>query len=197
MHRRDRCRRRSYAERSAHERDTYTNSEVPRARSSYNPGVIPGPVAIRSAQREDLPAILALYSEGTLNSAQQSEYLTGSDAYAQAFDAIAADPNNHVYVAERDGRVVGTFQLTFIRQLSYGGGLVAQVESVFVGSAQRSGGVGAAMMQFARAEAERRGAFRIQLTSNVARERAHRFYERLGYQASHKGMKLYLGAGTK
>jgi hypothetical protein len=53
------------------------------------------------------------------------------------------------------------------------------------------------MMHFARAEAERRGALRVQLTSNVQRERAHRFYERLGYRATHKGMKLYLGAGTK
>ncbi|HTV23582.1 MAG TPA: GNAT family N-acetyltransferase [Polyangiaceae bacterium] len=154
-------------------------------------------MAIRSAQREDLPAILRLYADGTLTPAQQHDYLSPSDAYAAAFDAIAADPNNHVYVAECDGRVLGTFQLTFIRQLSYGGGLVAQVESVFVDAEQRSAGVGASMMQFARSEAERRGAFRIQLTSNVKRERAHRFYERLGYQATHKGMKLYLGAGTK
>lgn len=163
----------------------------------YNQRVIPGAVAIRSAQRDDLPAILRLYSEGTLNPAQEKQYRAGSEAYAAAFDAIAAEPNNHVYVAERGGRVVGTFQLTFIRQLSYGGGLVAQLESVFVDAAERSSGVGREMMQFARAEAERRGAFRIQLTSNVERERAHRFYERLGYRATHKGMKLYLGAGSK
>ena len=159
--------------------------------------MIPGPVTVRSARGDDLSAVLRLYADGTLNAAQQQAYLSHSEAYAEALAAIDADPNNHVYVAERDGEVVGTFQLTFIRQLSYGGGLVAQVESVFVDPEQRSSGVGAAMMQFARAEAERRGAFRIQLTSNVQRERAHRFYERLGYQATHKGMKLYLGAGTK
>ena len=95
-------------------------------------------------------------------------------------------------IAELEGMVVGTFQLTFIRQLSYGGCLVAQVESVFVSSSARSRGVGGLMMEFARGEAERRGALRIQLTSNVAREQAHRFYERLGYRATHKGMKLYL-----
>lgn len=170
---------------------------VARAGFGYNLRVIPGPVAIRSARGDDLPAILRLYADGSLSAEQKQRYLSPSDAYAMALDAIATDPNNHVYVAESDGRVVGTFQLTFIRQLSYGGGLVAQVESVFVDAEQRSSGVGASMMQFARDEAERRGAFRIQLTSNVERERAHRFYERLGYQASHKGMKLYLGAGTK
>lgn len=109
-----------------------------------------------------------------------------------ALAAIDGDPNNQVYVAEREGKVVGTFQLTFIRQLSYGGCLVAQVESVHVHSSQRSHGIGRLMMEFAIVEARRRGALRIQLTSNVRRTRAHEFYERLGFRASHKGMKLYL-----
>ena len=144
-----------------------------------------------------MPAILRLCAAGTLDPAQKQPPHTPSAAHHAAFDAIEADPNNQVYVADVDGMVVGTFQLTFIRQLTYGGCLVAQVESVFVDPERRSSGVGAAMMQFARAEAERRGALRLQLTSNLQRERAHRFYERLGYQATHKGMKLYLGAGTK
>jgi GNAT superfamily N-acetyltransferase len=181
----------------ARERGLPNELRVQRRGLGYNHGVIPGPVAIRSAQRDDLPAILRLHAGDELNQAQKRPFLTLSDAHYAALDAIAADPNNHVYVADVDGRVVGTFQLTFIRQLSYGGCLVAQVESVFVDPDQRSSGVGSAMMTFARAEAERRGAFRLQLTSNVKRERAHRFYERLGYQASHKGMKLNLGAGTK
>lgn len=115
-----------------------------------------------------------------------------TDPHIAALEAITVDPNNHVYVAQAGERVVGTFQLTFIRQLSYGGCLVAQVESVFVDGSARSLGVGTAMMEFARMEAERRGALRLQLTSNVHREGAHRFYERLGYRATHKGMKLYL-----
>jgi GNAT superfamily N-acetyltransferase len=167
--------------------------------------VIPGPVAIRSAQRDDLPEILRICASGALDPAHKqpssahssSAHSAVSPAHHAAFDAIQADANNHVYVADAGGKVVGTFQLTFIPQLTYGGCLVAQVESVFVDPECRSGGVGAAMMQFARAEAERRGALRLQLTSNLARERAHRFYERLGYRATHKGMKLYLRAGTK
>jgi GNAT superfamily N-acetyltransferase len=132
-----------------------------------------------------------LFSDDELRQ-RNPAHVTLTDAQRAAFEEIAADPNNHVYVATLDEHVVGTFQLTFIRQLSYGGCLVAQVESVHVDSSVRSRGVGAVMMHFARAEAERRGAFRLQLTSNVKRERAHRFYERLGYQATHKGMKLHL-----
>lgn len=163
----------------------------------YNRGVIPGPVAIRSAQRGDLPAILRLFAGDDVNAARKQPYLELSDSHYAAFEAIEADPNNHVFVADAGGEVVGTFQLTFIRQLSYGGCLVAQIESVFVDLQHRSSGVGTLMMTFARAEAERRGAFRLQLTSNVQRPRAHRFYERLGFQPSHKGMKLQLQAGAK
>jgi GNAT superfamily N-acetyltransferase len=182
---------------SARERAETTELRVQRSGLGYNRRVISGPVVIRSAQRDDLPTILRLCAAGTLDPAQKQAPLVPSSAHHDAFDAIDADPNNHVYVAAIDGRVVGTFQLTFIPQLTYGGCLVAQVESVFVDPECRSNGVGATMMQFARAEAERRGALRLQLTSNVQRERAHRFYERLGYQATHKGMKLYLGARTK
>jgi GNAT superfamily N-acetyltransferase len=149
------------------------------------------PVAIRPAKKGDLPDIVRLFADDDL-STKHPAHVTLTDAHYTAFDVIESEPNNHVYVAELDGKVVGTFQLTFIRQLSYGGCLVAQVESVHVDSSVRARGVGAKMMEFARAEAERRGALRLQLTSNVKRERAHRFYERLGYRATHKGMKLQL-----
>lgn len=155
-------------------------------------GVSIPPVAIRPAKRGDLSAIVRLFADDELHVAQSSGPVTLSDGHQAAFDAIERDPNNQVYVAERAGEVVGTFQLTFIRQLSFGGCLVAQVESVYVAASARSHGVGATMMGFARGEAERRGALRLQLTTNLQRERAHRFYERLGFQATHQGMKLYL-----
>jgi GNAT superfamily N-acetyltransferase len=151
--------------------------------------------AIRPATEGDLQAILRLYAEDETHRAAalaMAAPTAPTETHLDALRAIQADPNNALYVAELQGAVVGTFQLTFIRQLSYGGCLVAQVESVFVGSGARSRGIGGLMMQHARGEAERRGALRIQLTSNVAREQAHRFYERLGYRATHKGMKLYL-----
>jgi GNAT superfamily N-acetyltransferase len=177
---------------------------------------------IRRARQGDLAAIVALFADDEASSPpaagppegdagpggahprvppaaappttvpSASEHGTLGDGQREAFAAIDGDPNNQVYVAEREGKIVGTFQLTFIRQLSYGGCLVAQVESVHVHSSQRSHGIGRMMMDYAIAEARRRGALRIQLTSNVRRTRAHEFYERLGFRASHKGMKLYL-----
>ena len=95
-------------------------------------------------------------------------------------------------VAESAGVVVGVFQLTIIQLVAHRGGRVAQVETVFVDPALRGKGVGDAMMRWAIAEAKRRGCFRLQLTSNKTRTRAHAFYERLGFVASHEGMKLAL-----
>jgi GNAT superfamily N-acetyltransferase len=150
----------------------------------------PPQILVRPAEDADLAAIVALYADDELHAGVQPAELT--PAHVAAFAAIARQPDNHVYVAELTQHVVGTFQLTFIHQLSYGGCLVAQVESVHVSSSLRSRGVGARMMEWAIAEARRRGCLRVQLTSNVQRPRAHAFYERLGFTASHKGMKLYL-----
>jgi GNAT superfamily N-acetyltransferase len=151
---------------------------------------------VRLARKADLPAIVGLFADDLFADDEAAgappvHSALGAGQQA-AFEAIEGDPDNAVYVAELEGAVLGTFQLTFIRQLSYGGCLVAQVESVHVHSSARSRGIGAAMMAFAIEEARRRGALRIQLTSNVRRTRAHEFYERLGFVASHKGMKLYL-----
>jgi len=149
---------------------------------------------IRRAGREDLEAIVALYADDEASARPGDVGSVADEGYARALEALATDPDNGVYVAELDGDVIGTFQLTFIRQLSYRGCLVAQVESVHVHSRARAQGVGTAMLEWAIGEARRRGCLRIQLTSNVRRERAHRFYERLGFSATHRGMKLYLSS---
>lgn len=147
---------------------------------------------IRRALRDDLEQIVAIYCDDDLHSQPESPGLPLDRAYLDAFEAIERDPNNGVYVAERDGLVVGTFHLTFIRQVSNRGRLIAQVESVVVAKSARSRGVGTAMMNWAIDEARRRGCLRLQLTTNVARVDAHRFYERLGFAPTHRGMKLYL-----
>lgn len=156
------------------------------------PPARPG-VNLRRARKDDLSAIVGLFADDD-DAHSPSAYSAHGVGQLAAFDEIEGDPNNAVYVAELGGVVLGTFQLTFIRQLSYGGCLVAQVESVHVHSSARGQGIGALMMTFAIEEARRRGALRIQLTSNVRRTRAHEFYERLGFRASHEGMKLYLSA---
>lgn len=149
-------------------------------------------VSIRPARLADLPAIVQLFADDEHPGGSSPAYAAASPGHAAALAEIERDPNNRVYVAERAGSIAGTFQLTFIRQLSYGGCLVAQIESVHVSSRARSQGIGASMMRFAIAEAERRGALRVQLTSNLQRVRAHQFYERLGFRPTHLGMKRYL-----
>ena len=144
---------------------------------------------IRPARREDLAAVVALLQEDRLHPDPIDPMPAG---YVAAFEELLADPDNTVVVAEREGLVVGTFQLTFIRQLMRRGCLVAQVEAVHVGIPHRSHGIGEAMMRWAIDQARRRGCLRVQLTSNKVRDRAHRFYERLGFERSHEGFKLYL-----
>lgn len=148
---------------------------------------------IRRAVGSDLRPVTRLFAipeEGNKEDENASDPL--DPGYASALAAIAQDPNNMLLVAELENRVVGVFQLTIIQHVAYRGGRVAQVENVLVDPSVRGRGVGEAMMRWAIDEARRRGCFRVQLTSNKRRARAHRFYERLGFVASHEGMKLRL-----
>ncbi|MDO9379211.1 MAG: GNAT family N-acetyltransferase [Nocardioidaceae bacterium] len=145
---------------------------------------------IRDARAGDLPGILALLAEDAIRDFTEPEAIsTGQRA---AMDEIAADPHQAILVDDRDGRIVATCQLTLLRVLIYDGGLVGQLESVRTASDLRGRGIGTALVEHAIAQARRRGCARVQLTSNVQRVDARRFYERLGFVASHTGMKLEL-----
>ncbi len=156
---------------------------------------------IRAATRADLPAIVRLFASQDGNERDQGQDREALDAldpaYAAALDAIAGDPDNLLMVAELGGDVVGVFQLTMTQLVAHRGGRVAEVEAVFVDPAVRGRGVGGAMMRWAIDEARRRGCFRLQLTSNKKRTRAHAFYERLGFVATHEGMKLALSPAPR
>ncbi|MGK9231850.1 GNAT family N-acetyltransferase [Inquilinus limosus] len=146
-------------------------------------------VTMRAAAAADLPAILRLLADDPLGKNRE----TAVEApYQTAFAAIAADPNQEMVVAEMDGRVVGCFQLSFIPGLSRRGAWRAQIESVRIESALRGQGAGRAMMEWAIARARARGCALVQLTTDKRRPDAHRFYARLGFVASHEGMKLEL-----
>jgi len=149
-------------------------------------------LTIREAQADDLEAIIRLHEEDSLGSHGDAWLPETRPAYEAAFAAIAASPENTLYVAESEGRVVGTFQLTFIPNLTGRGATRVKVESVKVAAALRSQGLGARMMAFAEAEARTRGARSMELTSNKRRTDAHRFYERLGFARSHEGFKKSL-----
>ncbi|WP_437799233.1 N-acetyltransferase family protein [Sorangium sp. So ce693] len=148
---------------------------------------------VRRATEADLPVIVHLFSipdEGNAKTDHPGPPL--DPRYGEALAAIAEDPNNALLVAEVEGRVAGAFHLTIIQYVANRGARVAQIENVIVDPGLRGRGIGEAMMRWAIDEARRRGCFRVQLTSNKARLRAHRFYERLGFVASHEGMKLKL-----
>lgn len=149
-------------------------------------------VQFRIATTVDLPAIVAMLADDELG-AQRERYQTPlPQAYYSAFEAIAGNPNQELIVADLDGKVVGTLQLSYLASLSYQGGTRAHVESVRVLEALRGQGIGAQMMAWAMERASQRGCHMMQLTSHKSRKDAHRFYERLGFTKSHIGMKIRL-----
>jgi GNAT superfamily N-acetyltransferase len=153
----------------------------------------PPALTIRRALEGDLPAVVRLFSIPDEGNRKEDDPGPPLDPrYREALLAIADDPSNALLVAEQGGRVVGAFHLTIIQHVAYRGGRVAQIENVIVDPDARGRGIGEAMMRWAIDEARRRGCFRVQLTTNKVRRRAHRFYERLGFVASHEGMKLAL-----
>jgi GNAT superfamily N-acetyltransferase len=150
-------------------------------------------VVLRRAVPADLAAIIALLAADQLGASRDGvRDATDMAAYEAAFGAIDADPAQLLVVAEAVDRVVGTLQLTFIPGLARRGALRAQIEAVRVADGFRGDGLGSALLGWAIAEARRRGCALVQLTTDKSRPDAHRFYQRLGFIASHEGMKLAL-----
>jgi GNAT superfamily N-acetyltransferase len=149
-------------------------------------------VTVRDATEADAARLVELLAGGSLTAKEDPGDVA---AYVDALADIAATAGNRVLVAEHGGRVVGVCQLVVFRHLQERGGWCAEVESVHVDASLRSRGVGAALIAEAEARARAAGCYRMQLTSNVARPDAHRFYARLGFTASHTGFKRYLRDG--
>jgi GNAT superfamily N-acetyltransferase len=153
----------------------------------------PNELVIRDAQPQDLDTLVRLVNEGgpdgnpreTVPDRLPSHYL-------ETFRIIAEDSRARLIVAELNGRIVGTFHLVYLTYLAGKGREDAQLEAVHVSRDHRNQGIGAAMMRWAIEEARKRNCRRVQLTTNKARTSAHRFYERLGFEATHEGMKLLL-----
>ncbi|SMD02495.1 Ribosomal protein S18 acetylase RimI [Lentzea albidocapillata] len=146
-------------------------------------------ITIRRAVAADVHPIVAMLADDPLGAQREKP---GDPAYLKAFEVIDADPHQHLAVADAGGEVVGTLQLTFTAGLSRLGMTRATVEAVRVRSDQRGNGLGEHLVRWAIDEARARGCGMVQLTTDAARADAHRFYERLGFTASHVGMKLAL-----
>lgn len=147
-------------------------------------------VTIRRAGAEDLPAIVALLADDALGATREDPSIPLNPRYLQAFEAIDRDSNQLLAVVERAGAVTGCMQLSFLPGLSRLGAWRGQIEGVRVAASERGSGVGAAMMDWAIQRCRERGCEIVQLTTDKSRTDAHRFYERLGFRATHEGMKL-------
>lgn len=143
----------------------------------------------RRAIATDLPAIVALLADDVLGAARERP---GDPAYDAAFAAIAADANQLLAVADLGGRIVGCLQVSFIPGISHRGAWRGQIESVRIGADQRGSGLGRRMMDWAIEQCRARGCRMVQLTTDKSRTDARRFYESLGFVASHEGMKRAL-----
>ncbi|KRC59245.1 GNAT family acetyltransferase [Agromyces sp. Root81] len=148
---------------------------------------------LRRAQRGDLAALVAIIAADSLRAAEETASADELGPYERAFDAIDGDSAQLLVVLETaDARVVGTMQLTVIPGLARRGATRMQIEAVRVAEELRGLGLGSAMIEWAVGHAREHGAALVQLTSDARRADAHRFYERLGFEASHVGFKLFL-----
>ena len=146
----------------------------------------------RRANAADLEDIVALLADDELGRRREDPDPPLNPRYIDAFAAIDADRNQFLAVVEEGGEIVGCLQLSFIPGLSRLGLWRGQIESVRIASSRRGGGLGKRMFEWALDECRKRGCEIVQLTTDKSRADARRFYEQLGFVASHEGMKLAL-----
>ncbi|MEU9267771.1 MULTISPECIES: GNAT family N-acetyltransferase [unclassified Streptomyces] len=149
-----------------------------------------GDLEIRAAVAEDIPAIVGMLADDPLGAQRESP--DDLSPYLTALERLTADPNQRLVVAVREGQVVGTLQLTIIPGLSRRGSTRSIIEGVRVHADERGSGLGTRFIEWAIEESRRENCQLVQLTSDSTRTDAHRFYERLGFVASHVGFKLQL-----
>ncbi|QVQ28653.1 GNAT family N-acetyltransferase [Achromobacter deleyi] len=149
-------------------------------------------LVFRRARIADLPEIVAMLADDALGATREDASVPLNPRYGAAFTAIQQDPNQFLAVVEQDSHVVGCLQLSFIPGLSRLGQWRGQIESVRIASSFRGAGLGRAMFEWAIDQCRIQGCGLVQLTTDRARPDARRFYESLGFVASHDGMKLSL-----
>lgn len=147
---------------------------------------------IQHAQKRDLPFIIQMIADDKLGKTREAYSIPLPTEYEEAFLNILNDPNQELMVVkDENDAVVGTLQLSFIQYLTYRGGIRAQIEAVRIRKDKRGLGIGKALFDWAIERAKERQAHVLQLTTDKQRPDALRFYEELGFKASHEGMKLH------
>ncbi|HEY5739954.1 MAG TPA: GNAT family N-acetyltransferase [Gammaproteobacteria bacterium] len=146
----------------------------------------------RDAAEADLPVLIAMLAEDALGASREDPSSPLNPRYLEAYRHIAADPNNALMVVEENGAAVGMLQLTFIPYLTHTGSWRCLIEGVRIHRDHRGRGLGSEFMRWAIERAREHGCSIVQLTSDKQRPDALRFYEALGFSASHEGFKLRL-----
>ena len=149
-------------------------------------------LSFRLATEKDLKSIVKMLADDVLGSKRERYEDPLPNSYVEAFEAIQSDPNNELVVACIDNEVIGVLQITFTPYITYQGGWRATIEGVRTSASLRGEGVGTKLIEWAIHRAKERGCHLVQLTTDKKRPDALRFYERLGFQASHEGFKLKL-----
>lgn len=146
----------------------------------------------RKANKTDVSFIVQMIADDELGKLRENYQNPLPEVYYQAFANIDQDPNQELIVIENDeSEIIGTLQLSFIQYLTYQGGIRAQIEAVRIRSDQRGQGIGETLFKWAIKRAKEKGAHLLQLTTDKQRPEAIRFYEQLGFKATHEGMKLH------
>ncbi|MBO3700521.1 GNAT family N-acetyltransferase [Roseivirga sp. E12] len=148
-------------------------------------------LSFRKANNEDVKHIVEMLADDELGRQRENFQLPIHSSYKDAFKAIDNDQNQELIVVEVDKEIIGTLQLSFIQYLTYQGGVRAQIEAVRIRKDYRGKGLGKEFFEWAILRAKQRGAHVLQLTTDKQRPDAIRFYEKLGFKASHEGMKFH------
>ena len=146
----------------------------------------------RKATENDVSKIVEMIADDELGKSRENFQVPIPDEYIRAFKEISLDKNQELIVIENEkSEIIGTLQLSFIQYLTYRGGIRAQIEAVRIRKDQRGIGLGKKMFEWAINRAKERNAHLLQLTTDKKRPKAIKFYENLGFIASHEGMKLH------
>lgn len=149
-------------------------------------------MTFRKARRNDLSKIVAMIADDELGKTRENFQVPLPAEYLKAFENIDTDPHQELIVIEDDKlELIGTLQLTFIQYLTYRGGIRAQIEAVRIRKDKRGQGIGKSIFEWAINRAKERNAHLLQLTTDKKRPKAIKFYEDLGFKATHEGMKMH------
>jgi ribosomal protein S18 acetylase RimI-like enzyme len=149
-------------------------------------------IDFRIATEQDLDGIVKMLADDELGSMRERYVQPLPESYKTAFHAITSDPNNELVVAYQGNELLGVQQITYTPYLTHQGGWRATIEGVRTSSAVRGKGVGTELIRWAIDRAKQRGCHLVQLTTDKQRADALRFYERLGFKATHEGLKMKL-----